>query len=41
MEEVLKALQGKSMTKNDIFDFLAELVNEKVFCKQTRATYDS
>ena len=25
MEEILKALQGKSMTKNNIFDFLAEL----------------
>lgn len=25
MEEVLKALQGKSMTKNKIFDFLADI----------------
>lgn len=34
MEEVLKGLQGKSLTKKKLFDFLAEINLEEIYSKK-------
>jgi DNA-directed RNA polymerase subunit RPC12/RpoP len=39
MEEVLKGLQGKSMTKKKLFDFLADINLEDIYGKKENIVY--
>ena len=40
MEEVLKGLQGKSLTKKKLFDFLADINLEELYGKKENIIYE-